>query len=109
MCREKLEAILEDLGIPYRYFMFEKKEAVEPPFLVWYLPGTRNFSADGKVYCQISKLNLELYTDKKDFELERKLETILKEEELFWNKTEGFLDDEQMYEVLYEMEVVIDG
>ena len=78
---------------------------IEPPFMVWYLTESANFFADGKVYERIDHLNLELYTDQKDFELEEQLERILEEGGIGWNKTETYLDDEQMYEVLYEMEV----
>lgn len=103
--KTKIENMLEQMGIPFRYFLFKDKEAVEPPFLVWYLPKSDNFFADGKVYERIDRLNLELYTDQKDFELEERLEHLLEAEGIGWNKTEAFLDDEQMYEVLYEMEV----
>ena len=103
--REEIETMLEKTGIPFRYFLFEEKEAVEPPFMVWYLTESANFFADGKAYERIDHLNLELYTDQKDFELEEQLERILEEGGIGWNKTETYLDDEQMYEVLYEMEV----
>ena len=97
MSREEIEAMLDRAEIPYRYFLFNEKEAVEPPFMVWYLPDSDNFSADGQVYYRINSLNLELYTNQKDFELE--------EQGIYWDKTEAYLDEEQMYEVLYEMEV----
>lgn len=103
--RAEIEKMLEQMNIPFRYFLFEEKEAVEPPFLVWYLPESNNFFADGIVYEKIARLNLELYTDQKDFELEERLESLLETEDMAWNKTEAFLDEEQLYEVLYEMEV----
>jgi len=103
--RAEIEKMLERMNIPFRYFLFEEKEAVEPPFLVWYLPESNNFFADGIVYEKIARLNLELYTDQKDFELEERLESLLETESMAWNKTEAFLDEEQLYEVLYEMEV----
>lgn len=103
--RTEIEKILERMNIPFRYFLFEEKEAVEPPFLVWYLPESNNFFADGIVYEKIARLNLELYTAQKDFELEERLESLLETECMAWNKTEAFLDEEQLYEVLYEMEV----
>ncbi len=103
--RAEIEKMLEQMNVPFRYFLFEEKEAVEPPFLVWYLPESNNFFADGIVYEKIARLNLELYTDQKDFEVEERLESLLETEDMAWNKTEAFLDEEQLYEVLYEMEV----
>nr|DAV77351.1 MAG TPA: tail completion protein [Caudoviricetes sp.] len=101
----EIESILRRMNIPFRYFLFSEKEVVEPPFLVWYLPESNNFFADGIVYEKITRLNLELYTDQKEFELEERLESLLEAEGIAWNKTEAFLDEEQLYEVLYEMEV----
>lgn len=105
MEKTEIEKMLEQIGLPSRYFYFEEKEAVAPPFLVWYFPGSDNFSADGQVFYRVDRLNLELYTDQKDFLLEQKVEAVLDTFGIFWEKTEAFLDDEQMYEVLYEMEV----
>ena len=78
--RTEIEKILERMNIPFWYFLFEEKEAVEPPFLVWYLPESNNFFADGIVYEKIARLNLELYTAQKDFELEERLESLLETE-----------------------------
>ena len=30
--RAEIEKMLEQMNIPFRYFLFEEKEAVEPPF-----------------------------------------------------------------------------
>ena len=54
-------------------------------------------------------MNLELYTDSKDFALEQQVEQVLRTAEFTWNKTEDYLEDEEMYEVLYEMEVLMYG
>lgn len=52
-------------------------EAVDPPFICYLLPGSDNFAADGKVYHKISRVNVELYTDKKDLNAEQKVEDAL--------------------------------
>ena len=57
------------------------------------------------VYYRVDQLDIELYTDKKQPEQEAKLEAVLDEAGLFYNKTERFIQSEQLYEVLYEMEV----
>lgn len=74
MTKERIEAILDVLEIEYRYHHFEEREAVNPPFICWLIPETRNFSADGKVYFKSNKVDIELYTDEKDFELEERVE-----------------------------------
>ena len=103
--KEQIEDMLGRLEIPFAYHHFEKENTVNPPFICWLSPGTDNFSADGKVYQRFDELDIELYTDERDFELERNLEQLLDEQEFFWNKTELYTESENMFEILYEMEV----
>lgn len=103
--KEKIEQILKETRIPFRYHHFETDEAVNPPFICWLSPGSDNFSADGKVYHRADEVDIELYTDERDFELEEKIEAILDKNELFWNKTELYIESENMFETLYELEV----
>ena len=63
---DKLLGILKSAGFPYAYDHFAEGEALDPPFVCYLLPGSDNFSADGKVYYRISEARVELYTDQKD-------------------------------------------
>ena len=69
---DKLLDILKSAGFPYAYDHFAEGEAPDPPFVCYLLPGSDNFSADGKVYYRISEARVELYTDQKDFAAEGK-------------------------------------
>ena len=51
---DKLLDILKSIGFPYAYDHFAEGEVPDPPFLCYLLPGSDNFSADGKVYYRIS-------------------------------------------------------
>lgn len=103
--KEQIEDMLGRLEIPFAYHHFEKEDAVNPPFICWLSPGTDNFSADGKAYHRSDELDIELYTDDRDFGLERRLEQLLDEQGIFWDKTELYIESENMFEILYEMEV----
>lgn len=105
MTKQYIETMLDEVGIPYEYHHFETTNAVDPPFLIWIISETNNFKADGKVFHRVNQVNLELYTDEKSFELEEKLEAILYEHEITWEKTEDYIQEEKMYMVTYEMEV----
>ncbi len=102
---ERLVSIIKEMGIPYAYDHFAEGEAPDPPFLCYLLPGSDNFSADGKVYHRISEVRLELYTDFKDLSSEQRVETVLDAEGIFYNKTETWIDSERLYEVLYSFEM----
>ena len=102
---EKLLSVLDSIGIPYAYDHFAEGESPEPPFLCYLLPGSSNFSADGKVYHRISEVRLEMYTDFKDLASERKVEDALDAAGIFYNKTETWIDSEKLYEVLYSFDI----
>lgn len=102
---KEIEEILEEIGLPYRYHHFSVEEAVNPPFICYLTPGSSNFAADGIVYHKTSTVDIELYTDEKNVELEANIEKVLKSHEIFWIKSETYIESESMYEVLYEMEV----
>ena len=105
MSHEEVMAMLSGLNIPYAYDHFAEGEAPEPPFICFLFPGSDNFSADNVVYAAFEELHIELYTDEKDPELEEQVEDLLAEYELYWQKTEVWIESEKLYEVLYRMTV----
>ena len=57
------------------------------------------------VYLDIDVVNIELYTDKKDPELEKKLQGLLTESGFVYEKNEAWIESEKLYEVVYEFEM----
>ena len=105
MTLEEVMTMLSGLGLPVAYDHFARGEAPDPPFIVFLYPSADNFAADGIVYHSFDVLHVELYTDRKDPDQEEALEDLLTENELFYAKSEVWIESEQLYEVLYEMEV----
>lgn len=99
---EELLNIIKETGIPFAYDHFAEGESPEPPFICYLLPGSDNFSADGRVYFKINEVRIELYTDSKDLSVEQKLEDVLDAHEVFYNKSETWIDSEKLYEILYQ-------
>ena len=104
---EELLQILSETQIPFAYHHFAEGESPEPPFICYLLPGSNNFSADGKVYYKINEVHIELYTDLKDLAVEQQLEDVLDEHEIFYNKSETWIESEKLYEVLYTFEMEV--
>lgn len=102
---EELLQILNETQIPFAYHHFAEGESPEPPFICYLLPGSNNFSADGKVYYKINEVHIELYTDLKDLVVEQQLEEVLDEHGIFYNKSETWIESEKLYEVLYIFEM----
>lgn len=101
---DELIEILNKTKIPYAYHHFAEGESPEPPFICWLTVGSDNFAADGIVYDAINVINIELYTDKKDPESEKKIDDVLTTHEIFYQKEEIWIDSEKLYEVIYEFE-----
>ena len=57
------------------------------------------------MYFSFKMLDIELYTDVKNPELERQVESVLKKRKIYYTKSEVWIESEKLYEVLYEMEV----
>lgn len=98
---DELIKVLTEFGIPFAYDHFAEGESPEPPFVCYLIPGSGNFAADGRVYFKTNEVRVELYTDYKDLELEKRLEDVLDAHGIFYGKTETWIESEKLYEVLY--------
>lgn len=101
---DDLMQLMEEIGIPFAYDHFAEGESPDPPFITFLLPGSDNFAADGKVYLKIDEVHIELYTDEKNPETEALVEDVLDAHEIFYDKTEVWIESEKLYEVLYSFE-----
>lgn len=106
MTYDEVVEMAEETGLPVAYDRFCEGDSPDPPFLIFLFPSSDNFSADGQVYAKINELHFELYTDKKDPEIEAKVEAVLDRHGIFYDKSEVWIADERLYEVLYTMEVL---
>lgn len=109
MTYEELASMIDEMGYPNAYYQFYEHNVPDLPYVIFYLPNSANFGADNIVYQKGSRLNIELYTSNKSYEDEAKIESILNQYGFFYEKTESFLESENMYEVLYEMEMIINA
>ena len=104
---DEIIRILKEAGIPFAYDHFAEGESPDPPFICYLLPESDNFSADGKVYLKISVVHIELYTGEKSPATEQILEDVLDAHEIFYEKSEIWIESEKLYEVLYTFEMEV--
>ena len=100
-----MEAIRAATGCAFAYDHFAEGESPDPPFLCFLYPEAAEFGADNIVYHSFNHLDIEMYTDLKAPELEQRVEAVLTGYELFFHKSEVWIEEEKMYEVLYELTV----
>ena len=109
MTYDEVVEMVTEMYLPFAYDHFAEGESPDPPFLVFLFPRSDNFSADGKAYVKINALDFELYTNFKQPNIERQVEAVLDRHGLFYDKSEVWIEEERLYEVLYEVEVIDNG
>ena len=105
MTYEQIATMMEEMGLPFAYHHFAEGVSPAPPFLLFLSPGENTFSADNYMYFSFKQLDIELYTDIKNPEIEENIERVLKRHKIYYTKSEVWIESEKLYEVLYEMEV----
>jgi len=104
LTQAELYQALKSLGMPVAYGSFTSP--VSPPFITYQFAYSNDFMADNINYFEISNFQVELYTSKKDLSAEQKVQDKLKELGLPYSKIEAFLEDEKLYQVIYEVQLV---
>ena len=90
------------IKIPYSHFDFDRE--VEPPNLMSTEIDSDNFIADNKIYFKKCNARLELTTDSRDRELEKRIE----EEILFdiiWEREVTYIQSEKVWNISYFFEI----
>jgi len=96
-----LFTLLKSTGLPVAYHHFTSPPT--PPYIVYLFSYNTNFGADNRVYNSEKNFQVELYTKAKDLTLEALIEDLLKDNDIFWDKTETYIESEGLYQVLYEI------
>lgn len=108
MTRKAISDMVKGIGLPYAYYEFPDDTPQEPPFVCFFFPESDDFHADNQNYVGIERLIIELYTDEKDFAQESAVESVLVSNNLTYRKVETYIGSERMWQITYEMEVIID-
>ena len=107
MTFKDIAEMIESIGLPFTYYSFPIGNVPDLPYIVFYYPRNNDFIADDQNYQKIERLNIELYTQKKDFTTEAQVESVLSANGLVYSRSEEYITSEEMYEVLYEMDILI--
>ena len=99
-----LYELLKTLNIPVAYDHFVSDKGVLPPFVVYRETESTTFKADGITYYRPYTFEIELITEKKDVELQNKLEDLLTTNKIPYNiNDETWDEDEKIYHNYYEI------
>ena len=93
--------LLKQTKLPVAYHHFTSPPA--PPDIVYLFAYSSNFGADNKVYKTEKNYHVELYSKAKDLASEKLIEDALDANDIYWEKTETYIDSEGLFQVLYEI------
>jgi len=104
MTQAELYQALKSLGYPVAYGSFSSP--VTPPFITYQFASSNDMVADNINYVSIENFQVELYTAKKDLAAEQKIQDTFKELGLPYRKFETYIGEENLYQVLYEVQIL---
>ena len=100
---DELLSIISEIALPSAYDHFAEGEAPQLPYLLYLIP------ADNRAYFKVNEVHIELYTDRKDLTAEQRVEDVLDRHGIFYNRSETWIESEQLYEVLYYFDMEVKG
>lgn len=100
-----LKSILKELNLPIAYRCFAPGQVPALPYIVYYADEDVAFYADDIVYHEGYAVTIEVYTEYKDIELEKRVKQLLNDNQLSYESYESFLDSEGMYLKAYEIDI----
>lgn len=109
MTHEQIASMVASIGLPYAYYQFPEGTGQATPFVVYFYSENDDVYADQTNYVEKPRLNIELYTSEKEFELEAVVEKTLNDNGLTYYKESEYIGSEKMWQIAYETEVIING
>ena len=109
MTLQELYTALKAIGYPVAYSHFldtQQSPAPAPPFITYREAYSSDVMADNLNYVGVSNIQIELYTDRKDPAAEAAVQNKLKELGLPYSKTETYIEDERLFQVIYEIQLI---
>ena len=100
-----LKGILKELNLPIAYRCFAPGQVPDLPYIVYYADEDVAFYADDIVYHEGYAVTIEVYTEYKDIELEKRVKQLLNDNQLPYESYESFIDSEGMYLKAYEIDI----
>lgn len=98
-----MKSVLESSGLPVAYLSFPEGDSPPLPFVCYYSTDVNPLFADASTFYATTDVTVELYTQFKSPDVEKKLESVLSS--CHWKKSETYIDTERCYMITYDIEV----
>lgn len=101
----EIKDILSPLGINVEEFSIKDDDEIEPYYLVYIKGNTIPVHADGINYFNFVQVRAILDVDDIDHKVVKKLDEILDNNGISFDKDYNYIPDERLFELTYEFEV----
>ena len=105
MTLPELKELLKTLGLPVAYLQWEVGQVPELPYILYYADEDNNFYADDTVYADGCAVTVEVYSQRKDLALEKRVKELLTGRNIPYESYGEFLRTEDMYLKAYEFNI----
>lgn len=106
MTRQQISNLVASFGLPYAYYSFPIQQAPILPYVVYFFEADNDVIADNNNFVKVDNLRIELYTEKPDFSL---IDSINEQIPFAHSRETIYIESEQMFETIFESEVIING
>ncbi len=108
MRQDELVAMYRQTGYPVAFRKFKRRPAL--PYILLLTLGTRNHFAGNHVHAKLRHWRAMLATEEKDPAAEAKIEAVMDKAGICWEiEDEDEIEDEALYQVLYDFEQLEGG
>ena len=104
MNQVQMIALLNTLSVPS--FYDHAPIGTKLPFIAIHSDQTDNFKADNGVYVEKYDFRVDLYTVNKSLDLEYSIKKLLNDNGIAWDKSEQYIDDQNVWETEFEFSVL---
>ncbi len=105
MTLPELKEILKTLGLPVAYLQWAVGQVPELPYILYYSDEDNCFCADDVVYSDGCAVTVEVYSQRRDLELENKVKALLRKNKIPYESYGEFLKSEDMYLKAFEFDI----
>ncbi|HSW63731.1 MAG TPA: hypothetical protein VLH56_10550 [Dissulfurispiraceae bacterium] len=98
-----LLVVLQTTGLAVAYRQWEQPPDL--PYLLYYVDNSDNFGADNVAYAGSLNCIVELYSDRKLLSAETVIENVFRQNDLYFEKSESWISDENLCLVAYSINI----